>query len=173
MNHPPNEEAALHFIGEVLPLIRARLPKSAVHLVGKHPSPRMRALQAEGVFVHGAVPDIRPYFQDAAVVVAPILSGGGTRLKILEAGACGKAIVSTSLGAEGLGLVHGRHLLLADDPAAFAGAVCELLMDAASRGRLGAAVRAATLAFDWAIIESRIAEIVSRLASESSGGTRS
>ena len=100
----------------------------------------MRRLErVAGVEVIGTVPDVRPYLAAAAVVVVPLLVGGGTRIKIFEALAMGKALVSTRIGAEGLPVSSGEHLLLADRPADFAEAVIQLLNDADRRARLGQA----------------------------------
>ena len=89
----------------------------------------------------GTVPDVRPYLAAATVVVVPLLVGGGTRIKIFEALAMERAVVSTTLGAEGLPVTSGRHLLLADDPAEFAQSVVRLLNDPTTRGDLGRAGR--------------------------------
>jgi glycosyltransferase involved in cell wall biosynthesis len=91
--------------------------------------------------VLGTVPDVRPALQQAAAVVVPLLVGGGTRIKIFEAMAMGRPVVSTSLGAEGLPVTSGEQLLLADEPQAFADAVCRLLEAPAEAARLGAAAR--------------------------------
>src|SRR5262249_34722231 len=120
MNYWPNQEAVQYFTKDVLPLIRQAIPATTFHVVGTSPSDEVRRLACEHVVVHGAVPDMRPYFRDAELVVVPLLSGGGTRLKILEAAASGKAIVSTSLGAEGLEFCPGRDLIIGDSPAELA-----------------------------------------------------
>ena len=165
MNHPPNEEALLYLARDILPRIRRMVPNVELHVAGKDPTPRVRALAAQGVVIHGAVPDMQPYFAAASVVVAPILSGGGTRLKILEAAACSKAIVSTTLGAEGLDLHHQEHLLIADSPEAFADSVVHLLREPATRRRLGGRAREASLRFDWTHIELKTAATVSSFSS--------
>ena len=107
-------------------------------VVGRDPPASLRRLSGQnGVEVVGTVPDVRPYLEEAAVVVVPILVGGGTRLKIYEAMAMGKAVVSTTIGAEGLVYTPGEHLLVADEPAAFAEAVVSLLEASQLRSRLG------------------------------------
>ena len=113
-----------------MPLIRAQKPDFKLTLLGKDPSPEMQELADKpnsGVKITGLVDDTRPYLTAASVFVCPLRSGSGTRFKILEAMACGCPVVSTTLGAEGLGAVDGRHLLLADTPRAFANAVLKLL----------------------------------------------
>lgn len=142
MDWYPNEDAAIFLIDEILPRLRERIPRVVVRIVGRDPSARLRAAAArEGVTVTGTVADVRPYIADAAVLVVPIRIGGGTRLKIFEALAMGKAVVSTTVGAEGLPLVPGRHFMAADDPVAFADAIILLLRDPSRRRELGAAGR--------------------------------
>jgi glycosyltransferase involved in cell wall biosynthesis len=142
MNWYPNEDGVLHFIDEILPLIRREEPAAGLTVVGRDPSPRIREEAARaGVRVTGVVDDVRPYVAEGAVYVVPLRLGGGTRLKIFEALAMGKAVVSTTVGAEGLALVPGEHLLVADEPASFARAVVSLLRDAGRRHALGAAGR--------------------------------
>jgi len=142
MNWYPNEDGVLRFMDEILPLIRREEPAAALTVVGRDPSPRLRqAAEPAGVRVTGAVDDIRPYVADGSVYVEPLRVGGGTRLKIFEALAMGKAVVSTTVGAEGLSLVPGEHLLVADEPAQFARAVVTLLRDEGRRRALGTAGR--------------------------------
>jgi sugar transferase (PEP-CTERM/EpsH1 system associated) len=139
----PNTDAVVYFAREILPLIRARRPGFTFTLLGKDPSPEIVALGADpasGVRVKGLVDDTRPFLTSATAFVCPLRSGSGTRFKILEALACGCPVVSTTLGAEGLGAVDGRHVLLADTPRAFADAVLKLIEqpeEAARLGRLG------------------------------------
>ncbi len=141
MSYGPNVDAVVHFATEVLPRIRVRRPAVRLEIVGLDPSPEVSRLAGEGVRVVGAVPDVRPYFERASAVVVPLRIGGGTRLKIVEALALGSPLVSTPVGAEGLGLEHGRDLLLAQQPAAFAQATLQLLerpewaRDLGNRGR--------------------------------------
>jgi glycosyltransferase involved in cell wall biosynthesis len=111
-------------------------------IVGRNPSLQLReAAATAGVSVTGTVDDVRPYSRRAAVYVVPLRIGGGTRLKIYEALAMGKAVVSTTIGAEGLPLQEGVHILRADDAEAFAGKVVQLLRNPALRQELGAAGR--------------------------------
>jgi glycosyltransferase involved in cell wall biosynthesis len=138
MDWYPNEDAMLYFIDAVLPRIRRTVPDAILTVVGRRPSSRLRSIAADaGVRVTGTVDDVRPYMSEAAVYVVPLRVGGGTRLKIFEALAMGKAVVSTGVGAEGLPLVPGKHFVQADDPSAFASAVVSLLADANRRGALG------------------------------------
>ena len=143
MDWYPNEDAVLYLIDSILPRIRAEIPGVTLQIVGRSPSARLRAVAAAvpGVAVTGTVKDVRPHVASAQVYVVPLRVGGGTRLKILEACAMGKAVVSTSIGAEGLPLVDGEHFIAADDPAVFAGAVTVLLRDATRRRALGTSAR--------------------------------
>ena len=142
MDWYPNEDAILHFIDAILPAIRREVPAVSLTVAGRHPSPRLRAAaERAGVTVTGTVPDVRPYIEEAQVYVVPLRVGGGTRLKIFEALAMGKAVVSTSTGAEGLPLVPGEHFARADTPEEFAATVVSLLHQPARRGRLGRAGR--------------------------------
>ena len=138
MDFRPNVDAVLWFAREVLPRVRESYPDAHFYIVGRNPHPRLKPLMARGdVTVTGYVEDIRPFLAHASVFVVPMRIGGGTRLKLLEAMAMKKAVVSTSLGAEGYPFQHGRHLLLADEAGAFAEAICRLLGNEAERARLG------------------------------------
>jgi glycosyltransferase involved in cell wall biosynthesis len=142
MDWYPNEDAITYFVDAILPLIRREIPQAALTVVGRNPTPQLRQAAADaGVSVTGTADDIRPYVAEAAVYVVPLRIGGGTRLKIFEALAMGKAVVSTRVGAEGLPLVPGVHFLQADDPAEFAHAVVTLFRDPARRRALGVAGR--------------------------------
>ena len=134
MDWYPNEDAVAFFADEVLPGIQDKVPDVQFSIVGGNPSVRVQKLAArEGVVVTGRVPEIKPYFAEATVFVVPLRIGSGTRLKILEALAMGKAIVSTSVGAEGLDLKDGEEIFIADEPTPFADAVTRLLTDASLR----------------------------------------
>jgi len=135
----PNEDGVIHFVRNIWPKIRARRPAATFQIVGRNPTPAVSKLaERPGVEVVGTVPDVRPCLTAASVVVVPLRIGGGTRLKIFEAMAMQKAIVSTSLGAEGLDVEDGTHLLLADDPETFANAVGQLLDDPSTRSHMAA-----------------------------------
>jgi glycosyltransferase involved in cell wall biosynthesis len=141
MDWLPNQDAVRFFLEDIWPGIRARRPDATFQVIGRDPPAGLRRLSGrDGVEVVGTVPDVRPYLEEAAVVVVPILVGGGTRLKIYEAMAMGKAVVSTTIGAEGLVYTPGEHLLVADDPADFTDAVVGLLADPRRR-QLGESAR--------------------------------
>lgn len=142
MDWYPNEDAVRHFLASILPLVRRQVPGAAFQVVGRNPSRSLcAAARQAGAEVTGTVPDVRPYLASAAVCVVPLRIGSGTRLKIFEALAMGKAVVSTPIGAEGLPVVPGEHLLAASDPAEFARLVVHLIRDPARRRRLGTAGR--------------------------------
>jgi polysaccharide biosynthesis protein PslH len=139
----PNIAAVLFFARKCWPLIRAQIPDATWQIVGSKPPSEVRRLEElPGITVTGTVPDVRPYFAKAEVAIAPLLIGGGTRLKILEALSMQKAVVSTSLGCEGLAVVPGEHLVVADRPEEFAQAVVAFLKNAELRKAFGAAGRA-------------------------------
>ena len=142
MDWYPNEDAIMYFIAEILPELRREVPGLSLAVVGRDPAERLRAACATaGVQVTGTVADVRPHVAEAAVYVVPLRIGGGTRLKIFEALAMGKAVVSTRVGAEGLPIVPGEHFLQADSPADFTQAVVTLLKDPDRRRALGRAGR--------------------------------
>jgi polysaccharide biosynthesis protein PslH len=143
MSYQPNTQAVLFFARECWPLIRAQVPEATWQIVGNSPPPEVERLaELPGVTVTGTVPNVQPYLAAASVVVAPLLVGSGTRLKILEALAMQKAVVSTSLGCEGLAVKDGEHLMVVDQPESFAQAVIDLLQHAKKRVSLGNAGRA-------------------------------
>jgi glycosyltransferase involved in cell wall biosynthesis len=127
------------------------------------------ALAAEGVYIHASVPDMRPYFHQASVVVVPLLHGGGTRLKILDAAACGKPIVSTSVGAEGLNFMDGRDILLADSALTFSQTVVRLLSNPDRQAELSRWARRAAEAYDWSGIASEFCSVMIDVAQRRRG----
>lgn len=150
MSYAPNVEAVLHFATRVLPLIRREIPRARLHVVGDGPPAEVEALASEAVVVHGRVDDVRVHQRTAEVVVVPVVSGGGTRLKVLEAAASGNAVVTTPLGVEGLAFQPGRDLRVAASDSDFAAAVVALLRDEAERRALGSRARAVACGYDWA-----------------------
>jgi glycosyltransferase involved in cell wall biosynthesis len=142
MDWHPNRDAVEYFATAVWPALRARAPHAIFRVAGRGPDPAFRErMEAAGVQFTGTVPDMRAEIARAAVCVVPLRIGSGTRLKILEAAAMGKAIVSTPLGAEGLEFRDGVEIVLAEEPAAFARAVAALLADDDGRRALAAAAR--------------------------------
>jgi glycosyltransferase involved in cell wall biosynthesis len=150
MDFRPNVDAALWFAQEVLPLVRQVESDAHFVIVGQKPHRRLDVLRGRpDVVLTGAVDDTRPYIAGAVIYVVPLRMGGGTRFKILEAAAMGRAIVSTAMGCDGFPVQHGRELLIADSPREFADAVITLLRDPTLRAELGTAARAFVEAYDW------------------------
>ena len=141
MDWLPNEDGVQYFVERVLPLIRRELPGTHFWAVGRRPSPALCALASETVHVTGTVNDVRPYLDRGALCVVPLRSGSGTRIKIFEAMAMGKAVVSTTRGAEGLPVTHGENIILADSAEEFARSAVRLLRDARLRRELGRTAR--------------------------------
>jgi glycosyltransferase involved in cell wall biosynthesis len=163
--HNDHGVAWLH--GEVWPLVRSAAPEAELWLVGKSPTPQVLALHdpAGGIHVVGDAPDIRPHLRAATISLVPVRFGSGTRLKVLEAMAARVPVVSTSLGASGLGVVDGVHCLMADDAAAFAAACVSLLGDDRRREQLAREGRALVEArFDRDALATRVTAIYRELA---------
>jgi sugar transferase (PEP-CTERM/EpsH1 system associated) len=145
MKTRPNIDGAAYFVREILPRILTARPQTVFYIVGGGAPAEVEKLAGPHVVVTGEVPDVRPYVHKAAVVVVPLRMGGGTRLKVLEGLSMRKPMVSTSLGCEGIDVVAGEHLLVADEPDAFAAAVLDLLRDQARAARLATGGRAMVL----------------------------
>ncbi len=140
MDFRPNIDAVLWFANEVLPLIQAKRPQTTFAVVGQRPHPRLDVLRDDPtITITGFVDQVHPYLAGARVYVVPLRVGGGTRLKLLEAMAMQKPIVSTTVGAEGFPVVNGKELLLADDPLSFAEEVLKLLESPTLRAKLALA----------------------------------
>ena len=161
MDFRPNVDAVLWFCQEILPSIRRERPSVRFTIVGRDPHPRVLALARDPqVTVTGYVEDVRPYIAGAAVYVVPLRMGGGTRLKVLEAMAMGQAIVSTTLGCEGVVLTPGREAALADTAQEFAWRVVELLGDEGRRRSMGQQARRLVEArYDWRAIVPRLEQV--------------
>jgi len=148
--HPPNADAVRFLVRDVLPRVGRR---TTLRVVGHAIPPAVAALASPDVTVVGPVPDVRPELAAARVAVAPVRFGTGMRGKVLEALGMGRPVVTTPVGAEGLGAVPGRDLLVADGAADFAAALRALLDDPALAARLGAGGRALAAArFDWDVV---------------------
>ena len=166
MDWLPNEDAIEFFIKEILPLIRKEVPEVSLVVVGRKPSQRLTDLAAglTNVKLTGWVEDIRPFLSAGAVCIVPLRIGGGTRLKIFEAMSMGKAVVSTTVGAEGLPVRDGEHLIIRDDPAAFASGTVGLLRDPVGRRKLGTAARKLVEEkFSWAQVGKEFAQVLTRV----------
>jgi sugar transferase (PEP-CTERM/EpsH1 system associated) len=161
MNMFANRDAVLWFCTEVWPRITASVPEVKFFAVGQDPPPELRDLSARDprITVTGFVDDIRPYVSQAAVYVVPLRVGGGTRLKVLDAMAMGKALVSTAIGCEGIAVRPDEHLVVADTPDAMAAATIALLNDPARRQALGAAARRLVeQRYAWRVVGGQLLE---------------
>ena len=163
-----NRDGVRWFMDEIYPLVRAAVPEVEVDIVGGMPPAEIRAYDAlPGVRVTGQVKDVRDYMATARALIVPLRSGGGTRLKVLEGLSFGVPTISTSIGAEGLDLVPGEHLLIGDDPRSFADAVLRILSDAELRDRLCAAGRAfVEQHYDWRVVQARLEEVLTASLTE-------
>lgn len=168
MDWRPNQDAVTWFVEEILPLIRKKRPKARFTIVGRKPPQRIRELgNRDGITVTGTVDDVRPYLGRAAVHVVPLRIGGGSRLKILEGMAMQKAVVSTTVGAEGLRVTDGANILLADNPHTFAEAVNQCLEDRELRRRLGENGRELIeREYRWSILGRKMHEYICRILNQ-------
>ena len=158
----PNEDATVFFIREVLPLIKQEISAVTFTVVGKNPSPALQKLVEDyaEVTLTGWVDDTRPYIARSAVVIVPLRIGGGTRMKIYEAMAMGKAVISTTIGAEGLPVSHDENILIADQPAQFAENIITLFRNMPTRQRLGQCARTFVEEhFAWEHVAAEFAKI--------------
>lgn len=162
MDWRPNQDAAHYFVREIFPLLRRRVPDLQCTLVGRDPPPDVRRLaDVPGMNITGTVDDVRPYVERAAAYVVPLRIGGGSRLKILEALAMGRPVVSTTVGAEGLDVLNHHHILVADDPRSFAKSVLHILqnplrsLELASEGR-----RLVEQRYGWDALSSQFASFI-------------
>jgi polysaccharide biosynthesis protein PslH len=169
LSYSANLDAMQYFIQSILPDIRAQRPAARLQITGKTTDEQRAALPStDGVDLLGYVPDIRRAVAEAWCEVVPLRQGGGTRLKILEALSVGTPVIATSKGAEGLDLVDGRDLLIADTPADFVAASLRLLSDSNLRGALAAAGQAAVREhYDWRAIGARLAQLLESTAKRS------
>jgi glycosyltransferase involved in cell wall biosynthesis len=162
MDWEANIDGVEYFCKNIWPRVVSRVPEARFRIVGREPHARVRALASDSVEVTGSVPSVVEHLREAAVFVVPLRIGGGTRIKIYEGMAMGKASVSTTVGAEGLDVHHGRDIVLADDPASFADAICTLLQDEGIRRRYEAAAAETARKYDWSVIAQRFVEVLHR-----------
>ena len=154
MDWLPNEDGMLYFVRDILPRIRQAEPEVTLSIIGRAPTPAVKRLGEEhGIEVTGRVDDVRPHVAQGDVYIVPLRIGGGTRLKIFEAMSMAKAVVSTTVGAEGLPVRSGQDLVIADEPAQFADAVVNLIRDAGARRQIESAARHLVVEkYDWAAV---------------------
>ena len=164
MDWEANIDGVDYFCRKIWPDVQSAVPKARLCVVGRNPHPRVLQRASDSIEITGRVDSVLPYLEQAAVFVVPLRIGGGTRLKIYEAMAAGKAVVSTTVGAEGLDVHDGQDILLADTESAFAAAVIDLLRNSESRRRLGQAAARLAAQYDWAIIAKRFEDILIQVA---------
>ncbi|MBI5591082.1 MAG: glycosyltransferase [Deltaproteobacteria bacterium] len=168
LDYDPNIDAVTHFVRNIFPILRSRYRDITFHVAGLNPGPRIMLLNNEpNVQIHGFVPNLRHVYQEASVCVAPLRAGSGSRLKILEAMAYGRPVVSTQLGCEGLQVETGTHLLIADKPEEFANAIGNILDDPNMGRKLAANARKfVEIEHSWkSIVEMVLVEFESVMAS--------
>jgi glycosyltransferase involved in cell wall biosynthesis len=166
MDWEPNVDGLEFFCGDVWPAIKAEVPDARFRIVGRNPDRRVRKWAASdpSIEVTGRVPSVVEHLRESAAVIVPLRIGGGTRLKIYEAMATGKAVVSTTVGAEGLDVHHGRDIVLADDASSFAKAVIMLIRDPQQRQRYEIAAAETAARYDWSAIGQRFSEVLQSVA---------
>ncbi len=165
----PNIDGLRWFVEEIYPRIRRACPQVTLDIVGRRPTPAVSSLQTqdESIQVFGDVADVRPYVASADVFVVPLRVGSGTRLKIFEAMAMRRPVVSTTVGAEGLPLTHGEHLLLGDSPEAFAEQVAVLLGDSDRKKRVADnGYNLVTEKYSWRTVSQRLFEVCRSIQGE-------
>ena len=165
MDWEPNIDGVEYFCTQIWPAITAQVPGARFRIVGRNPDKRVEQWASDAVEVTGRVPSVLDHLKEAAVVIVPLRIGGGTRLKIYEAMATGRAVVSTTVGAEGLDVQHGEDIVLADEPSKFAEEVVTLLQDADFRRRYEAAAAAKAARYDGPAIGERFSEVLAKTAS--------
>lgn len=178
MDWQPNIQGVQWFVAEIWPAVIAACPDAVFHVVGRRPPAAIRALESASIRITGDVASVGPHLHGAAISVVPLLAGGGTRLKIYEAMAAGAPVVSTTVGAEGLDVVAGRDIELADTPAAFSEVLVRLLRDAPRRESLAASASQSVATKDWHVVARSLVSFLtdvasSGIASESPHGSRS
>ncbi|MFY9561011.1 MAG: glycosyltransferase [Terriglobales bacterium] len=164
MDWEPNVDGVEYFASEIWPAIKAEVPEAHLRLVGRNPDRRVQKWASDSIEVTGRVPSVVEHLRQSAVVIVPLRIGGGTRLKIYEAMATAKAVVSTTIGAEGLDVHHGRDIMLADDARSFAQAVIMLLRDRELRRRYEKAAAETAARCDWPAIGERFGEVLRSVA---------
>ncbi len=167
MAYVPNDDGMLYFIDEILPLIREQIPQTKLYVVGKRPTKALKSRAGDHIQITGFVDDVRPYIDKASVYVVPLRMGGGTRLKVLEALSMKKAVVSTSIGCEGIDVEDGESIFVQDDPAAFADRVVELLKSKEKRKRISEnGYQVVKEKYEWNVVGKKMLEIYDSLFQE-------
>jgi glycosyltransferase involved in cell wall biosynthesis len=164
MDWEANIDGVEWFCQEIWGRVKSAVPNARFRVVGRNPHARIRRLASDSFEITGGVPSVIEHLRDATVFVVPLRIGGGTRLKIYEAMAAGKAIVSTSVGAEGLDVTHDENILLADDAQSFADATIKFLLNETERRKFEQAAVELAERYDWSMIAEQFAEVLARAA---------
>lgn len=164
MDWEPNIDGVDYFCGQILPLIKAQVPAARFRIVGRNPDKRVQRWASESIEVTGRVASVVHHLREALAVIVPLRIGGGTRLKIYEAMACGRAVISTTVGAEGLSVNTGHDILLADTPQQFAEAVVNVMNNESFRRQLEANAASTAAKYDWPVIGRTFHEVLAGVA---------
>jgi sugar transferase (PEP-CTERM/EpsH1 system associated) len=165
MAYRPNIDAMIYFSQQILPHIKRAIPGVELWIVGKDPSHEVKQLHGNGIHITGRVEDVRPFYYQSSVCIVPLRAGGGTRLKILEAMAFTRPVVTTSIGCEGLDVIDGEHLFVADHPLEFADRTTRLLLDEVLRQNLVNHARQLVVdQYDWDVLACQLSRIYTDVA---------
>jgi sugar transferase (PEP-CTERM/EpsH1 system associated) len=165
MKYRPNIDGAVYFCQDVYPQIKAEIPDIELWITGHRPTQEVRDLARDDIHITGYVDDVRPYYERSTVSIIPLRAGGGTRLKILESMALGKPVVSTSIGCEGLDVVDGEHLFIADTSEQFAEKTLRLIKDKELRKKMIEKARNLVVnQYDWEVIAQRLIRTYTEVA---------
>lgn len=160
MDWEPNIDAMEYFCQQIWPAVLNAFPNARFQIVGRNPHPRVRRLASASVEITGKVPSVVDYLAAATAVVVPLRIGGGTRLKIFEAMAMGKAVVSTSIGAEGLDVTSGENILIADTAERFVASILQLLQNSELRRSIERGAASLAARYDWSQITMQFADVL-------------
>lgn len=164
MDWEPNIDAVEYFCRQIWPSVLEEIPGARFRVVGRNPDRRVQRFASDSIEMTGRVPSVMDHLLEAAVVVVPLRIGGGTRLKIYEAMAAGKAVVSTSVGAEGLEVHNGQNIILADSARSFSDSVVTLLKDRELRRRYGRSAAELALGHGWPVVGRKFETVLERIS---------
>lgn len=165
MSYAPYTDSAIYFCETILPILQKKIGTVRVLIVGPNPPPEVKRFESDYVQVTGRVPEVAPYYRQSTISVVPLRAGGGTRLKILEAMAFGRPVVSTSLGCEGLNVISGENILIADEPELFANSIVRLMRDSLLYSHIVTQARMLVeVQYDWNVIAAQMLKIYGELA---------
>jgi glycosyltransferase involved in cell wall biosynthesis len=167
MSYLPNDDGILYFLERIFPDVLQSIPQAKLYIVGSNPTSELRNHATNNIFISGYVDDVRPYIRRSSVYIVPLRMGGGTRLKILEAMAMKKPIVTTSIGSEGIDIVDGESAIIADDPREFAESVVRVLRDAALGQRIAEnGYGIMRIRYEWSVIGGQMELLYEKLAGD-------